>query len=155
MKIGIVTVSDSRTEDTDVTGNVIKDLLEAGKYRIDEYALVTDDADRIRDRLIYYADVLKLDLVLTAGGTGFGPRDVTPEVTSDVSEKDVPGIPELMRGEGTKGTPKAALSRGKAGIRKNTLIVNLPGSPQGAKESLKSILPLITHAIDMLKGKGH
>jgi molybdenum cofactor synthesis domain-containing protein len=113
---------------------------------------VPDDRETIAAKLREFADEKGLDLVLTTGGTGFGPRDVTPEATLDVVERLVPGIPELMRMESYKITPRAVLSRATAGIRGGTLIVNLPGSPKAVKESLDWILPALPHGLEILKG---
>jgi molybdenum cofactor synthesis domain-containing protein len=111
-----------------------------------------DDASRIRETLLAWTDGDDCDAVFTSGGTGLGPRDVTPEATRVVVEKKIPGLAELMRAEGMKKTPLAALSRGIVGARKDKLIVNLPGSPRGACESLASIINLLPHAIDLLRG---
>ena len=134
---------------------IIGDLLNNNEFTVYSYEIIPDDSEQIKDKLCYYSDRINLDLVLTTGGTGFGPRDITPEATRAVIEKEVPGIPELIRSEGCKTTNRASLSRAIAGIRKNTLIINLPGSAQGAKESLLIILPIIGHGIDMPRGKKH
>ncbi len=118
--------------------------------------LLPDEFDQIRDRLETWTDSEDCDAVFTSGGTGLSPRDVTPEATRSIIEKEVPGLAELMRAEGTKNTPLAALSRGVVGVRKRKLIVNLPGSPRGARESLESIVKVLPHAIDQIQGRtGH
>ena len=119
------------------------------------YDILPDEACLIKDKLIFYCDNLKVDFIFTTGGTGFSPRDITPEATAQVAERLVPGIPELMRSEGLKKTKNAVLSRGICVIRKNSIIVNLPGSPKGVRESLSAILDIIPHAFKMLKGEGH
>jgi molybdenum cofactor synthesis domain-containing protein len=155
IKAAILTVSDSRKKEEDLSGRLLKELLGSNNFEIYSYDIVRDDKMLIKDKLIYYADMLKVDLILTTGGTGLGPRDITPEATLEVLDKQVPGISEFIRAEGLKKTTRSIISRGVSGIRKNTLIVNLPGSPKGSKESLQSILGLIPHAIDMLRGCGH
>lgn len=155
IKVAILTISDTRKKEQDLSGKAISDLLSKDVFQVCEYDVVRDEKDKIKDKLVHYADVLRLELVLTNGGTGFGPRDVTPEATKDVLEKEIPGIPELIRMEGLKKTDRSILSRAVAGIRKNTIIVNLPGSPKGAAESLSCILEVLPHAIQMLKGAGH
>ncbi|MFH1798951.1 MAG: MogA/MoaB family molybdenum cofactor biosynthesis protein [Candidatus Omnitrophota bacterium] len=155
IKTIVLTISDTRTKDTDKSGEVILNLLKERDFGIGGYEIIKDDKQQIKNRLFYYCDESGVDLILTNGGTGLGPRDVTPEATVEVIEKNVPGISELIRSEGFKKTKQAILSRSQAGVRKQTLIINLPGSPKGARESLLSILELIPHAIDMIKGKGH
>ena len=117
------------------------------------YKIVPDDRTRISQNLINLADKTQVDLVLTTGGTGLSPHDVTPEATMDVITKVVPGLAEAMRAESLKKTPAAMISRAVAGMRKHTLIVNLPGSPKGAKECLEVILPAIPHAIEVIRGE--
>lgn len=155
IKVAILTISDTRKKENDKSGEAIQKLLEGGNYEICEYDIVRDEKDLIKERLIKYSDVLKVDLLLTSGGTGLGPRDVTPEATKEVIDKEVQGIPELIRSKGYKKTKRAILSRGIAGVRKGTLIINLPGSPKGAEESLAFILDILSHAVEMLKGSGH
>ena len=155
IKVAILTISDSRNKDQDLSGKVINDFLDSDRFTVVSYDLVCDDIGQIKNKLIHYADELGLDLVLTTGGTGFGQRDLTPEATAEAINKSAPGIAELIRIEGGKKTPKAFLSRGVSGIRKNTLIVNLPGSPKGVKESLEAVRDIIHHAIDMIKGRSH
>jgi len=157
IKVAILTVSDScsQQEREDVSGETIKDMLGNDKFEICEYKIVPDEHQSIKEALIYFADEVKADIVLTTGGTGFGPRDVTPEATADVCYKMVPGFSELMRSEGLKKTKKAVLSRGVSGIRENTLIINLPGSPKAVRESLEAILDVLGHAVKMVHGGGH
>ena len=157
IKVAILTISDScaQHEREDVSGETIKNLLPDDKFEICEYKIVPDEHKSITKELIYFADQLKADIVLTTGGTGLGPRDVTPEATADICQKMVPGLSETIRLEGLKKTKNAMLSRGAAGIRGNTLIINLPGSPKGVKESLDAILDVLPHAVDMMCGAGH
>ena len=119
------------------------------------YDMVPDEIAAIKEKLLYYCDTLKVDVVFTTGGTGFSGRDVTPEATAQVIKKNIPGLPELMRMEGLKKTKQAVLSRGICGIRGDTIIINLPGSPKAVKESLEAVLDLIPHALEMLKGGRH
>lgn len=137
----------------DRSGPLLRELLEARGWTVLACEILPDDADTIRQRLESWTDGEDCDAVFTTGGTGVGPRDVTPEATRAVSEKEIPGLAELMRAEGVKKTPRAALSRGLVGVRKGKLIVNLPGSPRGAQESLTSIVELLPHAVDLLRGR--
>ena len=157
IKVAILTVSDSCSQHKreDVSGQTIKNVLPDDKFEICEYKIVADEHRSIKEELYYFADEVKADIVLTTGGTGLGPRDVTPEATADVCQKIVPGLAEAMRSEGLKKTKNAMLSRGVAGIRGNTLIINLPGSPKAVKESLQIILDVLPHAVDMMRGAGH
>ncbi|MFZ5801371.1 MAG: MogA/MoaB family molybdenum cofactor biosynthesis protein [Candidatus Omnitrophota bacterium] len=156
-KAAVLTVSDrcSRKEREDLSGKVIIDLIKSVAGEVVSYDIVPDETNLIRQRLLFYCDVLRADFIFTTGGTGFGPRDVTPEATLQVCERLIPGIPELMRLEGLKKTPRAMLSRGISVIRKNSIIINLPGSPSAVKESLAAILELIPHAYEMLQGLTH
>lgn len=154
IKTAILTVSDTRTKENDASGKAIKELLGDG-FEACAYDIVRDEKEEIKNKLIRYADSLKVDLILTTGGTGLGPRDVTPEATLEVIERQIPGISEYMRMEGLKYTDKSILSRGVSGIRKNAIIINLPGSPKAVKESLTPVLGVISHALSMLKGAGH
>lgn len=156
-KVGILTVSDSRSQGlrADTATPRITRLLEQAGFAVNETVLVPDDQQDIQKRLIDMADRQRLPLVITTGGTGLGPRDVTPEATRAVIEREAPGLAEAMRTATAKRNPLAWLSRAVAGLRGNTLIVNLPGNPEGAKECLEVLLPLVPHALEMLRGGGH
>lgn len=157
IRTAVLTISDSCSEHKrrDVSGQTIKEMLAGEVFDVCEYGIVADERDEIKNELVRLADELNIDVVLTTGGTGLGPRDVTPEATAAVCERMVPGLAEVMRAEGLKKTRNAMLSRGAAGIRGRTLIVNLPGSPKGVRESLESILDVLGHAHEMLLGRGH
>ena len=153
MLFGILTVSDrcSRGEAEDKSGTLLSELLSPlGKTA--EYKIVPDEKEEISASLIKMADTLGCDVIFTTGGTGFAPRDITPEATKAVIEKEVPGIPEAIRYESLKITPKAMLSRATAGIRGKSLIINLPGSPKAVRESLGVVLPVLSHAVETLSG---
>ncbi len=151
----ILVLSDasSHGERADLSGPVVRDLLEARGWQVAAVEILPDDLNTIRHRLEALTDAGDCDAILTTGGTGVGPRDVTPEATRAVAEKEIPGLPELMRADGVKKTRRAALSRGVVGVRKSKLIVNLPGSPRGARESLESILDLLPHVVDLIQGR--
>lgn len=155
IKTAILTISDkgSRGEREDGTGPALKSELENNGYIISFYKIIPDEKDQIEKELIYICDELEIDLILTNGGTGFSQRDVTPEATRNVIEKYVPGFGEAMRMKSLTITPKAMLSRSIAGIRRKTLIINLPGSPKGAVENLQFIKDAIPHGIAILKGE--
>jgi len=157
IKVAILTVSDSCAagDRQDVSGKVIEDLVTSNGFHVAETGIVRDELEAIAGRLTYLVDRTDTDLVLTTGGTGLGPRDVTPEATRSVCEKLVPGLAELIRMHGYYKTRRAVLSRAVVGIRNKTLIVNLPGSSRGARQSLELILELLPHALDMIHGKGH
>ena len=157
IKVAILTVSDSCTAQKreDISGWTVREILPSGRFEICEYKIVPDEQKRIEQQLVNFADKSGVDIVLTTGGTGLGPRDVTPEATAAVCRKMVPGLAEAIRAEGLKKTRNAMLSRGTAGLRANTLIVNLPGSPKAVKESLEAIIDVLPHAKDMMLGKGH
>jgi len=157
IKVAVLTVSDScsKGQREDISGQTIRESLPSDKFEICDYKVVADERQSITEQLIHFADELKVDIVLTTGGTGLGPRDVTPEATAAVCRRMVPGLAEAIRLEGLKKTKNAMLSRGIAGIRENTLIINLPGSPKAVAESLEIILDVLPHAKDMLLGRGH
>lgn len=152
----VITVSDkgSRGERVDTSGPAIAAMAEKAGYHVEYTAIVPDEKDRIAAELIACADEKQLALVLTTGGTGFSPRDVTPEATLSVVERETRGIPELMRAESCKITPRGCLSRAAAGIRGKTLIVNLPGSEKAATENLAAVLDSLAHGLDMLYSAG-
>lgn len=154
IKAGVLTLSDkgSRGERVDLSGpEVIRMLKEIG-IETDRCEIVPDEMEIIARKLIEFVDTLKLDLVVTTGGTGVSPRDVTPEATLQVIDRELPGMAEAMRRESMLKTPHAMISRAVAGIRKTTLIVNLPGSPKSVRENLAVILPALKHAIEKIKG---
>ncbi len=155
IRVGILTVSDrsAQGERVDTTQEAIREVLKEGPFEVAAYEVVPDEPAQIRRVLRLWADQLGLELILTNGGTGLAPRDHTPEATREVLDKEAPGLAELMRLEGLKKTPMAALSRGVAGVRGKSLIVNLPGSPKGAAESLAALLPVIPHALETITGK--
>lgn len=149
--VAVLTLSDkgSRGEREDLSGRLIADMIrDIGS--VGHYEVLPDDIELIKKRLLEYAG--KVDLILTTGGTGLSPRDVTPEATLDVIDRQVPGIAEAMRLEGLKKTKRAMLSRAIAGVRGRTLIVNLPGSPKAVKENLEVIIDVLPHAIEKIKG---
>jgi molybdopterin adenylyltransferase len=152
IRFGILTLSDrsARGDREDASAPALADLLRAHGWFITEQAILPDDESAIRARLIAWADGGRVDVILTTGGTGFSPRDVTPEATRSVIQREAPGLVEVMRSESLKKTPHAMLSRAIAGIRGRTLIVNLPGSPKGAVENFQAILSVISHAVQLL-----
>ena len=154
MLFAVVCVSDrcSRGECEDKSGKLISELVSPLGETV-EYVIVPDEKEKISETLVRLCDEVKADVVLTTGGTGFAPRDVTPEATKAVVEKEVPGIPEAIRAESLKITPRAMLSRAAAGIRGKTLVINLPGSPKAVRESLEVVLPVLPHAVETLSGQ--
>ena len=152
--LGILTISDkgSSGERSDASGQVIKDSLSELGHVI-KYEVIPDEPATIKGRLTDWADEAGLDIILTTGGTGLGPRDVTPEAILAVIDKVVPGIGEIVRAETFKATPTAILSRAVAGVRGRCLIINLPGSPKAVRECLEIILPVIPHAVEIIKGE--
>lgn len=155
IRTAILTVSDSVAKGTreDKSGLKLKERVEALGWKAHETAVVSDETALISAKLLQWADGGSVDLILTTGGTGIALRDVTPEATRTVIDREIPGIGEVMRTEGRKATKLAPLSRSMAGTRGPVLIVNLPGSPKGAIESLEAIVDLIPHMVDLLQGK--
>ncbi|WP_194609754.1 MogA/MoaB family molybdenum cofactor biosynthesis protein [Clostridium vitabionis] len=155
MRVAIITSSDSGYAGTreDQSGPVIRDMMTEAGYEIVSADLLPDDFDRLKSRIMEICDQGSADLILTTGGTGFSPRDVMPEVTKAVSERDVPGIPEAMRANSMQYTDRSMLSRAAAGIRKSTLIINLPGSPKAVRENLSFILGPLRHGLEILTGQ--
>ena len=152
LRFGILTVSDrsSRDERPDLSGPVLVEIVQAQGWDVVETLIVPDDLDVLRDTLTLWADSTDMDLILTTGGTGFSPRDITPEATRFVVDKLAPGLAEAMRAASLEVTPHAMLSRAIAGIRGRVLIINLPGSPKAARENLEVILPVLGHAVQLL-----
>ena len=155
LRAGVLVTSDSRDEKEDRSGKIVGDRLISNGFTIIEHKVIPNDTDLIESELKRFCDELKLDLVMTGGGTGVGPRDVTPEATTKVIEKELSGISESIRTFGQQRTPFSMLSRGVAGIRGTTVIINLPGSPKAVSESLDSLFPGIMHIFKMLKGHKH
>lgn len=153
--VGILTVSDkgSAGERVDESGSVIRELVSGIGGRVAQYTIVPDDRDSIGGKLIEWVDRARVDLILTTGGTGLSPRDITPEATLAVIERLAPGFSETMRAQGLKKTPMGMLSRGVSGIIGRTLIINLPGSPKAVRECLEAILPALPHAIETVRGE--
>lgn len=153
-KAAVLTISDrsSRGERPDTGGPLVAELLRTAGYQVLRTSVVPDERPRIEAALRLMADHLQADLVVTTGGTGFAPRDVTPEATVAVCDKLVPGIPEAMRYASMQITKRAMLSRAQAGIRGKTLMINLPGSPKAAQENLEAVLPVLPHGLEVLSG---
>jgi len=153
IRFGILTLSDrsSRGERVDASGPALSKLIQAEGWSVVNQSLLPDDESSIRQLLISWADSGEMDVILTTGGSGFSPRDVTPEATRAVIDRETPGLAEAMRAASLRVTPHAMLSRIVAGIRKKTLIVNLPGSPKGAVENLQVITPVLPHAVQLLR----
>ena len=151
---GILTISDKGSvgEREDTSGEQIREMLSEAGYDVVRYQIVPDRADDIKKMLIEWSEEDPTDLIITTGGTGVSPTDVTPEATRMVLEKEIPGISEIMRQESFQKTPHAMLSRGIAGIRGKSLIINLPGSRKAARENLEVVLPALKHAIYKIKG---
>jgi len=155
IKIGVLTISDkgSKGQREDKSGQVIRDSAPAMKGRVVKYEVVPDEKETIAARLRDWADGGEMDVILTTGGTGLAGRDVTPEATLSIIDREVPGIAEAMRVKSLEKTPTAMLSRAVAGQRGKCLIVNLPGSTRAVKECLEAIMPVLPHAVDIIRGK--
>jgi molybdenum cofactor synthesis domain-containing protein len=151
---GVLTISDmgARGERPDDSGEAIKELLSSAGIEITRYEVIPDEAGQIGERLRAWSDG-EVQLIVTTGGTGLGPRDVTPGATQAVLDYEVPGIAEAMRAEGLKHTPMSMISRAVAGVRNGVLIINLPGSPRGVRENLGVVLPVLKHALELLAGE--
>lgn len=154
-RAAVLTVSDRsfRGERPDAGGPLVVEMLEKAGYQVVQTAIVPDEQAQIEAALCQVADAHIAELLVTTGGTGFAPRDVTPEATLAVCDRLTPGVPEAMRYASMQVTNRAMLSRAQAGIRKGTLIINLPGSPKAAKENLEAVLPAVSHGLEMLAGK--
>lgn len=155
MRVAIITVSDRsfRGEREDATGPALREALQAAGAEVVGLEIIADEREQISEALRRWCDGGGVDLIVTNGGTGLGPRDVTPEATEEVLERRVPGLTEAMRIGSLKYTVQAMLSRAVAGTRKRTLIINLPGSPRGATECLEIVLPALAHAVELLRGE--
>ncbi|MHB1323664.1 MAG: MogA/MoaB family molybdenum cofactor biosynthesis protein [Coriobacteriia bacterium] len=151
----MLTSSDTRTEATDTSGRALMELAEARGWTVVAYRLVPDERDAIADALVEMADVDRCDVIFTTGGTGLSPRDVVPEATLDVSGREVPGIGAVIRAESLKITDRAMISRGTAGQRGGTLIINMPGSEKAVRESFGFVEGVLEHAAEMMAGGGH
>ncbi|MGA2111568.1 MAG: MogA/MoaB family molybdenum cofactor biosynthesis protein [Anaerolineales bacterium] len=154
MRVSILTVSDrsSRSERADASGPLLREMMEKRGWVVVATDVVPDEKLQISGRLREWCDADGTDLVLTTGGTGLAPRDITPEATREVIEREAPGLAEAMRAAAVPNNPHAMLSRGIAGVRAKTLVVNLPGSPQGAREGLEVLLPALPHAVELIRG---
>ena len=153
--VGIITSSDKgyRGEREDKSGQVIEEIVSQNGFKVIKKVVLPDEKDLLEKEMINMCDNLNVNLLLTTGGTGFSKRDITPEATKEVIEREIPGISEYIRMESCKITKRAMLSRGVSGIRQNTVIINLPGSPKGAIESIEFVIDTIGHGIDILKGE--
>ena len=152
----VITISDKgyRGERVDTSGPNLVEILKSRGFDVDYTSIIPDDKEMIKEELVKCADELKIALVLTTGGTGFSPRDITPEATMEVVERPTPGIPEAMRYESLKITPKGCLSRSAAGIRGRSLIINLPGSKKASQENILAVIDAVAHGLDMLYSEG-
>ena len=157
IRTAILTVSDmcSQGKRADTSGQTIEEMLPEDTFEICQKIIIPDDYETITKTLRRFSDEQNVEVVLTTGGTGLGPRDVTPEATTAVCDRRVPGFAEILRSESYKITPNAVLSRGVSAMRDNTLIINLPGSPKAVRECMEIILEVLPHAVDMMHGGGH
>jgi molybdenum cofactor synthesis domain-containing protein len=153
----VITISDrcARGEQEDISGKILRDLLQELDAELVASEILPDEFDLVQEKLRAVADRADVNLIITTGGTGFSPRDVTPEATRAVIEREAPGLAEAMRMQTLQNTPMAMISRGVCGIRANALIINLPGSPDGVREQFTVIKPVLAHAIALLTGKPH
>jgi molybdopterin adenylyltransferase len=154
IRVGVITVSDRGYlgEREDASGKVIREMLQGSNFEVAFSTVIPDEEEEIKRVLLKVADEMRLDLIVTTGGTGVSPRDVTPDATREVIEQEIPGFAEAMRMQGLKKTPFAMISRAVCGVRGRTLICNLPGSPKAVREGLEVILPVIPHTIAKLQG---
>lgn len=150
--VAILTLSDkgSKGEREDTSGSIIKEIVQSKGMEVKYYEIIPDEQNILRERLLRL--VKEVDLVLTTGGTGLAPRDITPDVTLEIIDREIPGIAEAMRSEGLRKTPRAMLSRAVAGVKDECLIINLPGSSQAVREGLDVIIDVLPHAIEKIKG---
>jgi molybdenum cofactor synthesis domain-containing protein len=155
LNLGIITISDKAWQGKrpDESGPLIRDSFSTADCQVVKYEVIPDEADIIAQKLAQWADEGSVDIILTTGGTGLAPRDVTPEATLSVVDKEVPGLAEMMRVQSFSITPLSMLSRAVAGMRKECLIINLPGSPKAVSECLEIIMPVLPHAVDVIKGR--
>jgi molybdopterin adenylyltransferase len=155
INVGVLTVSDkgSQGKREDKSGETIKEFFSQMDAKVVEYAIVPDEKELIKKKLTEWSDSGKVDIIVSTGGTGLTPRDVTPEATLDIIDKVVPGFAEMMRAESFKKTPNAMLSRAVSGVRKRTLIINMPGSPKAVRECLDVVKPALPHAVETLRGE--
>lgn len=156
-KVGIITASDKGAlgQREDISGKTIREIVEDRGYRVERAIILPDNEEAIFNEIVYMADKLKVDLILTTGGTGFSKRDVTPEATMKACDRMANGIAEAIRYHSLSITPRAMLSRAVSGIRGETLIINLPGSPKAVKEALDYIMDSVHHGLEILKGDSH